>query len=63
MITNFSTVELEKSHKFLQIQLGSHIARLETELPDAYKSKAARQKLAVARQPSYHPTAWDKRHT
>ena len=49
MITNFSTVELEKSHKFLQIQLGSHIARLETELPEAYKSKAARQNLTVAK--------------
>jgi len=49
MITNFSTVELEKSHKFLQIQLGSHIARLETELPDEYKTKVARQKLTVSK--------------
>ena len=49
MITNFSREELAKSHKFLQIQLGSHIARLETELPDAYKSKAARQNLTVSK--------------
>ncbi len=50
MITNFSTDELVKSHKFLRTQLSSHIARLETELPSQYGSSVARQKLTVLRQ-------------
>jgi rubrerythrin len=45
MIVNFSTDELAKSHKFLRTQLSSHIARLENDFPNPYKSRIARQNV------------------
>ena len=46
MIENFSTDEWEQS-QFLQAQLKSHVARLENDFPDSYKSKIARQNIFV----------------
>lgn len=43
MIVNFSTEELAKAHKFLKTQLSSHVARLENDFPNPYKSRTARQ--------------------
>ena len=45
MIVNFSTDELAKSHKFLQTQLSTHIARLENDFPNPYKGTTARQNV------------------
>ena len=45
MIVNFSTDELAQSHKFLRTQLSSHIAKLENEFPNPYKSRIARQQV------------------
>lgn len=47
MIVNFSTDELTQSHKFLRTQLSTHIARLENEFPNPYKSRMARQGALV----------------
>jgi hypothetical protein len=45
MILNFSTDELAKSHSFLRTQLSTHIARLENDFPNPYKSRTARQNV------------------
>ena len=45
IVLNFSTDELAKSHAFLRTQLNTHIARLDNDFPNPYKSKAARQSL------------------
>lgn len=45
IILNFSTDELAKSHSFLRTQLNVHIARLENDFPNPYKSRNARQNL------------------
>jgi len=45
MILNFSTAELAKSHSFLRTQLSTHIARLENDFPNPYKSRSARQNV------------------
>ncbi len=45
MILNFSTDELAKSHSFLRTQLSTHIARLENDFPNPYKSRPARQNV------------------
>jgi rubrerythrin len=45
IVLNFSTDELAKSHSFLRTQLNTHIARLENDFPNPYRSKAARQNV------------------
>jgi hypothetical protein len=45
IILNFSTDELAKSHAFLRTQLNTHIARLEEDFPNPYKSRTTRQKV------------------
>lgn len=50
MIMNFSTGELAVSHKFLQTQLSVHATRFETDFPNPYKSKIARQQVVVPQQ-------------
>jgi rubrerythrin len=45
IILNFSTDELAKSHAFLRTQLNTHIARLENDFPNPYRSKTARQRV------------------
>ena len=45
IILNFSTDELAKSHSFLRTQLNTHIARLENDFPNPYKSRTARQNV------------------
>lgn len=45
IILNFATDELAKSHSFLRTQLNTHIARLENDFPNLYKSRTARQKV------------------
>lgn len=47
MIVNFSTDELAKSQKLLRTQLSSHIARLENDFPNPYKSRMVRQGISV----------------
>jgi len=45
IVLNFSTDELAKSHSFLRTQLNTHIARLENDFPNPYKSRNARQNV------------------
>jgi rubrerythrin len=45
MIVSFSTEELVKSHQFLRTQLNVHIARLENDFPNSYKSRTARKNV------------------
>lgn len=47
MIVNFSTDELAQAHKFLRTQLNDHIARLEKDFPNPYKSRIARQNVTA----------------
>jgi rubrerythrin len=47
MITNFSTSELANAHKFLRTQLSIHVARLENDFPNPYKSRVSRQSVLV----------------
>jgi bacterioferritin (cytochrome b1) len=51
MSANFSTEELAQS-KFLQTQLSVHIARLENDFPNPYKSRTARQNVLASIQNS-----------
>ncbi|HZU87272.1 MAG TPA: hypothetical protein VFF78_07300 [Anaerolineaceae bacterium] len=50
LIVNFSTAELEKSHKFLRTQLTTHINRLKEEFPAAYRSRLTRENLLAQEQ-------------
>jgi rubrerythrin len=47
MITNFSTNELADSHKFLRTQLSVHVAKLENDFPNPYKSRISRESVLV----------------
>lgn len=49
MIVNFSTDELARSHQFLRTQLSTHIAELENEFPNPYKSRIARQNVLAVK--------------
>jgi hypothetical protein len=50
MIVNFSADELEKSQKFLRVQLSYHLDGLKTGLPSQYGSSIARRNLTALRQ-------------
>jgi hypothetical protein len=45
MIMSFSADELAKSQKFLRTQLSIHIAKLEKEFPNPYRSRAAQKSV------------------